>query len=49
LEEGENCILFPPENPKELVEQIERLIKDGTLYSKLSDLFNQGFNIETAL
>lgn len=36
LEEGENCLLFTPGNLEELVEQIEKLIKDRTLYSKLS-------------
>ena len=36
LEEGENCLLFSPGNSEELAEQIEKLIKDRILYSKLS-------------
>ena len=52
LEEGENCLLFSPGNPEELVEQIEKLMKDGNLYSKLSEAgkrtvkqrFNRLFN-----
>ena len=36
LEEGENCLLFSPGNTEELAEQIEKLIKDRILYSKLS-------------
>ena len=36
LEEGENCLLFPPGNAEELVGQIERLVKNKTLYAKLS-------------
>ena len=37
LADGENCLLFSPENPTKLVDQIEKLLHDGTLYSQLSE------------
>lgn len=37
LDEGENCLLFSPGKPEELVIQIERLVKDRVLYAKLSE------------
>ena len=36
LKDGENCLLFSPDNPYELAEQIVRLSRDRNLYAQLS-------------
>ncbi len=36
LEEGKNCLLFSPDNPRKLAEQIVRIAQDKNLYSQLS-------------
>jgi glycosyltransferase involved in cell wall biosynthesis len=36
LNEGENCLLFSPDNPQKLAEQIIRLVQDRNLYAQLS-------------